>query len=190
MNNHTHIRSLISRYYDGNITPSQLDELYRFFRNAPTDLPDDMIAECDMFNALLRIKEHYVEVPSDLEKRLSDSIESASNRQKAPRIMLWKRIITAAAMLAIAIGIGVTLLTDKPQHLPAESYINIAYTPQLPSAGHTAQAREITDPEEAARYISFAQNILRKNIDKANENCLLAQNRISKINSVINNILK
>ena len=99
------IRRLLNSFYNGDISPEDVEVLKKYF--AGTDnIPDDLLLDAKIFRAMNVEK---ASVPADLEQRIlaSTIADSAFTRRKKWNL---KAIISVAASLAIIVSVALTLL--------------------------------------------------------------------------------
>lgn len=106
------IRRLLNSFYNGDISPEDVEVLKKYF--AGTDnIPDDLLLDAKIFRAMNVEK---ASVPTDLEQRIlaSTIADSAFTRRKKWNL---KAIISVAASLAIIVSVALTLLIpgNKPE---------------------------------------------------------------------------
>lgn len=148
-NRKNHIKQLLELYYDGNSSVTDENELHEYFNSSEAD--HEFEADRIIFEALKT--DGYVDVPDELHKKLSDSIDSWEKAEKKERsqrstfsIKPFRTVLNLAASIALLLGIGSLLFLKKaPQ--PVDTF---------------------TDPMEAyaetQRVLSFFANTLDKSL--------------------------
>lgn len=210
INDINEIRRLIAQYYDGSCSPDEELELEEYFCLTPdSELPDDLCADAAMFRALAMAgSSDDIELPTGLDKRL-DAVTADAPVRRKPIIIRYLSIAAAAAVV-IAIGIGLLNLS-RPAEQPNDeqmiavngSTANVVVVDTVPDtpadstsvfveavSGETDTYRIIDDPEEAARITSEALSLLRDKMAVANGRIKHVDNKINKISTTLNNIIK
>lgn len=210
INDINEIRRLIARYYDGSCSPDEELELEEYFCLTPdSELPDDLRADVAMFRALAMAgSSDDIELPAGLDERL-DAVTADAPVRRKPLIIRYLSIAAAAAVV-LAIGIGLLNLS-RPAEQPADeqmiaangSTANVVVVDTVPDtpadstsvfveavSGETDSYRVVDDPEEAARITSEALSLLRDKMAVANGRIRHADNKINKISTTLNNIIK
>ena len=210
INDINQIRRLIARYYDGSCSPDEELELEEYFCLTPdSELPDDLRADAAMFRALaMAAGSDDIELPAGLVERL-DAITADAPVRRKPVIIRYLSIAAAAAVV-IAIGIGLLNLSRPAEQTTDEQMIavngstaNVVVVDTVPDtpadstsvfveavSGETDSYRVVDDPEEAARITSEALSLLRDKMAVANGRIRHADNKINKISTTLNNIIK
>lgn len=210
INDINEIRRLIARYYDGSCSPDEELELEEYFCLTPdSELPDDLRADAAMFRALaMAAGSDDIELPAGLDERLDAVTADAPVRRKTVII----RYLSIAAAAAVVIVIGISLLTlSRPAEQTTDeqmiavngSTANVVVVDTVPDtpadstsvfveavSGETDSYRVVDDPEEAARITSEALSLLRDKMAVANGRIRHADNKINKISTTLNNIIK
>lgn len=210
INDINEIRRLIARYYDGSCSPDEELKIEEYFCLTPdSELPDDLRADAAMFRALaIAGSIDDIELPTGLDERL-DAVTADAPVRRKPVIIRYLSIAAAAAVV-IAIGIGLLNLS-RPAKQPNDEQmiavnsmndndVVVDTVPDTPadSASVFVEAvsveadsyRVVDDPEEAARLTSEALNLLRDKMAVANGRIRHADNKINKISTTLNNIIK
>lgn len=145
-----HIRQLLDRYYDGRSSLQEEAELREFFGQADLSLPEEMLADAQLFCEMeglhaaidaQRTEEAKLRMPMGMEQRLRDtivhleqeekrklparpqpSLPSAKETRQLKPPTLWWRI---AACLIVVIGSGLYY-----QHLQASPFVDTCKTPE------------------------------------------------------------
>lgn len=178
-----HIRNLLELYYRGESTSSQAEEITEFFRQtADTEIPDDLLADRQLFLAIAEDNNSAIAIPDGLEERLSAHIdllerraETASTHRVRRRAILVRRFAAVAASVAIMIiAVTAALMSQRD---------TTAFAPA------TAEMRHVTDIDEAARCLHLTDRLLAKGFGKAQSACIDTETRINNINNKILNLL-
>lgn len=210
INDINEIRRLIARYYDGSCSPDEELELEEYFCLTPdSELPDDLRADAAMFRALAMAgSSDDIELPTGLDERL-DAVTADAPVRRKPVII---RYLSIAAAAAVVIAIGISLLNlsrsaEQPndeQMIAVNGSTTVAVAPDTLAeapvdsaavfveavSGETDSYRVVDDPEEAARITSEALSLLRDKMAVANGRIRHADNKINKISTTLNNIIK
>lgn len=109
----TKASDLISRFYDGSISPEELAGLNAFFKENRSALPEEMSADCDLIIALsaLSMPEEIPDAPKDLEERINKSLGFAPatpERQTPVRRRRWLLALIPAGGIAAAVALLIT----------------------------------------------------------------------------------
>lgn len=210
INDINEIRRLIARYYDGSCSPDEELELEEYFcLTTDSKLPGDLRTDAAMFRALAMAgSSDDIELPTGLDEHL-DAVTADAPVRRKPVIIRYLSIAAAAAVV-IAIGIGLLTLS-RPAEQPADeqmiaangSTANVVVVDTVPDtpadstsvfveavSGETDSYRVVDDPEEAARITSEALSLLRDKMAVANGRIRHADNKINKISTTLNNIIK
>ncbi len=106
MNDNTlKIRTLIDRFFDGETTLDEEQQLYAFFRRPPAELPEDLLPLRDMFLDLAVVQ--YVATES--QQTVHESQQAEQTEQTKHR--RWLRWTAAAAVALLMVGGAATLFT-------------------------------------------------------------------------------
>lgn len=125
--NKSEIRRLLNLYYEGNTTQGKEAVLRDYFSGG--DIDSDF--ENDrLFLEALWGNDSSVEVPSGLEQRLSDSIDSwqesehkVHETRRRLRIIAMRRTFSIAASIAVLLGVGVLLFNTIGRNAsPVDTY--------------------------------------------------------------------
>lgn len=178
-----HIHNLLDLYYRGESTPSQAEEITEFFRQtADTEIPDDLLADRQLFLAIAGENDSAIAIPDGLEQRLTAHIDSLEQRTETTsthrvrrRAILIRRFAAVAASVAIMIIAVTAALMSHPD--------------TAVSAPATAEMRHVTDIDEAARCLRLTDRLLAKGFGKAQSACIDTEARINNINNKILNLL-
>lgn len=153
------IRRLLDLYYEGQTTPEEERTLLRFFADAG-DLPADLEPDRELFAALVDETADDCPVPTtlhdDIMRRL-DSLPGAQPGRRTPARVLWLRIASAAAAIALIATVAVhftnrdTTDIDTKQLALAEESTTDTQAVVLPDApAEEVPAVLIEEPERPA----------------------------------------
>ncbi len=150
--NTSDIKRLLDLYYEGKTSPGEETLLREYFANpdTPHEFDDDKL----FFEAMSADDDDSIEVPQDLEQRLSTAITSwekaeqkATARRHRFKLISFGRTIGIAASIALLFAIGAMHLGNQNQtHEPADTF---------------------TDPMEAYAETQRVLNLFAKTIDKS-----------------------
>lgn len=210
INDINEIRRLIDRYYDGSCSPDEELKIEEYFCLTPdSELPDDLRADAAMFRALaMAAGSDDIELPTGLDERL-DAVTADAPVRRKPVIIRYLSIAAAAA-LVLTVGIGLLTLSRPAEQTTHEQMIAVngpAVVKVAPDtlaeattdstsvfveavSGEADSYRVVDDPEEAARITSEALSLLRDKMAVANGRIKHADNKINKISTTLNNIIK
>ncbi len=189
----TDIRRLLQRFYEGETSREEEQILEAFFIDTAVGMPDDMVADKQMFSAMkaLRPTAEESELPSDLLSKLDEIVASPAppKRRRLPLILRYSSIAAAAALLWSIVSL-VPRLLDSNIDIPAahtaevvseNDTLSIAGASDLPAELEAEDGFiEITDSEEARTIALEIGRLLAQNADQSNE-------AISQLGSAINN---
>lgn len=179
-----HIRNLLELYYRGESTSSQAEEITEFFRQtADTEIPDDLLADRQLFLAIAGENDSAITIPDGLEERLAAHIGSLERRAEnniSPHHAL-RRIILVQRFAAIAASVAIMII--------AVTAALMSHPDTAVSAQATAEMRHVTDIDEAARCLHLTDRLLAKGFGKAQSACIDTETRINNINNKILNLL-
>lgn len=166
------IKSLLSRFYEGQTTPDEERLLAAYFRRE--DVPEELQEDKQLFLMLAQISDQ--EMPVDIaeeitafvnnlgqtEKKLVLSEEKQNKgiiyRLKTPPKM-WYQV---AAMVAILLAIGGGVISHQKQNDPFRD--------------------TCSTPEEAAREILYANDIINRSLAPFRQSANIATEQVNDIN--------
>lgn len=102
------IRTLLDRFFDGDTTLDEEQQLYEFFREA-RELPEDLMPLSEMFLDLAAVQQ--------VEKPLPQAVQPVRRG--------WFRWVAAAAVALLIVGAAVTVFSLRAQ--PEEEYVAYIY---------------------------------------------------------------
>ena len=95
-----YIKNLLDRFYSGGTSKSEEAELENFFMET-NRLPEDLLADQELFRSMAGLKEP-VEVPSDLNAKLIDRLDTAvRSESRVRRIGIYSFSGLAAGLLIL-----------------------------------------------------------------------------------------
>lgn len=102
-----YIELLLNKFYSGETSPQEEEQLTEFFRQE--NLPEKWDKDKEM---ILALSDYAPEVPQQLEQKMSafiDSLEKSSsvNKKTYPIRKLWYSIASIAAVALLVIGLGI-----------------------------------------------------------------------------------
>lgn len=106
MNNLLRIRTLTDKFFDGDTTPEEEQELYEYYRQPWEQIPDDLRSNCELFRDLAAL-----------------TTLSPTKQQTAPKHSHRSRWLAAAAV-ALVLIVGGTVLYH---YQPAEECVAYIY---------------------------------------------------------------
>ncbi len=167
------IKLLLEKFYDG-ITSHEEELLIKEFFTYCEDIPEDMIADKEVFNVLIKAEQELmdnIEIPVDLEQELSELIDVEAQKENHVKIWwTWRRISGIAASICIIGTIGVYLMINQPEE---EIYTDgilskRAYIPQT--------------EEEAVKETERALLLMSEKLSQANERFEYAALKLEQLN--------
>ncbi len=156
------IRKLIDEFYDGVLTPNEIEQLKDVLMNTK-ELPADLLVDRDLILSLGAIDDTIIEIPEGLRQRLSHVIDTKSSVYS--KLKNSYSIWSIAASVLVLLSVGCFLL-------------------QQPSINNSGNIIVVTDPQEAEIYARKALGLLASNVNEANDETILG------INNALNDILK
>lgn len=100
------IKTLLQRYYDGDTSEHEEQQLKEFFMS--NDVPEEMMADKKMFMELMSLGEP--SIPEDLDDKISIAID---NKAKKHRVMRLRILGSIAAMLCIIFSVNTYLSKEE-----------------------------------------------------------------------------
>jgi hypothetical protein len=97
MNNLLRIRTLTDKFFDGDTTPEEEQELYEYYRQPWEQIPDDLRSNCELFRDLAAL-----------------TTLSPTKQQTAPKHSHRSRWLAAAAVALVLIVGGTVLYHYQP----------------------------------------------------------------------------
>ncbi len=112
MNAADKLRKLLDAYYEGVSTPADIETIQRLFDQLP-ELPEDLVADKEIFEAFAAESLDSTPCPPHLETMMDETINSLAAKESAgtqqPHL-LWVKIASIAAAVAVIIGISFTVI--------------------------------------------------------------------------------
>ena len=169
------IKSLLSRFYEGQTTPEEERLLADFFRRE--DVPEELQEDKQLFLMLAQISDQ--EMPTDIAEEITAFVNNLGQTEKKPVLSeekhhkgiiyrlktppkMWYRVAATVAIL-IALGGGV-----------------IAYQKQNDPFRDTCST-----PEEAAREILYANDIINRSLAPFRQSANMATEQVNEMNKTI-----
>ncbi len=138
------IKMLLEAYYDGKTSIGQEKLLCDFFGSA-CEIPEDLEADRQLFNALCAVDLAKVAVPEDLKERITTHIGNLESRERRSGKGWIKRFavisVAASVILIIALGLRFISVNDNKEY----------ETEQI--------LAEVENPDAAEGYIVVTQKI-------------------------------
>lgn len=106
MNNLLRIRTLTDKFFDGDTTPEEEQELYEYYRQPWEQIPDDLRSNCELFRDLAALGSL---TPSTLHPPLSTIHHSPSTIHHSPSTHRHRWWFAAAAVALVLLVGGATL---------------------------------------------------------------------------------
>lgn len=161
MNEYNDIREILNRWYDGNTTPAEQQQLADFFATDRV-LPADLEMESEMFRAMAEAGEEYAEMPLEVSRSINAALEVEMAREREPQRkgFGWRRramtACAAAACMAVVLTIPFLKSSDKamvgdkpgmavsetPDVRPVSTDTMLFMTPEQPRAVAPAVEKE------------------------------------------------
>ena len=131
------IKKLLERYYNGETDLNEEQVLKDFF--AGDDVPQDMVADRDLFLRLSEMSSCDVDMPDDMKTRLSARIDEWGRQTEGKRIYSMYRYVSGvAATVLLVLGLGYSILEDRSVETvydtfdsPQEAYLETQRALQL-----------------------------------------------------------
>jgi hypothetical protein len=166
------IRTLIHAFYQGETTVEEEQIVLRYFENE--NIPDELTEEKELFLQLYQSEP--VEIPENLESKLSALIDRLAEKEKEKKIsppktrQLWLWMSSTAACIIILIASGVLLNN--------QTGVN---TDPLAQQNHP-EGNVITDPEKIAIETQKALILVSRNFNKGEEQLAFVSANLEKVN--------
>lgn len=115
MNAADQLRELINAYYEGISTPADIETIRRLFDHL-RELPEDLAADKEIFEALAAESLDSAPCPPQLETMMDETISRLAATKPAgtqrPQL-LWIKIASIAAAVALILGISFTVIHNN-----------------------------------------------------------------------------
>lgn len=163
--NYDHIKRLLEKFYNGESTPEEEQELSAFFTSAE-ELPEELEADRKVFAALSEASA-FGEAPADLDDNIMAAIDaSAAPRRSASRLRrIFIGISAVAAVVALVLfvpfgGEKPTSVNPAGSQLASEKIIdtlkNMELVPEIPSVEQLAAESLATTKGEETQQLAVA----------------------------------
>lgn len=116
------IRTLLDRFFDGDTTLDEEQQLYAFFRDC-RELPEDMQPLRDIFLDLAAVQQKAL-TPEYSESPEIHAVPISSEKEQ-PRRLGWFRWVAAAAVALLLVGGAATIFTNRSE--AEEEYVAYIY---------------------------------------------------------------
>jgi len=110
MENLKKIKELLDRFYDGETTMEEEQELGRFFLES--NVPEEMIPDKELFLSMEAGSEDVI-IPEDLNAKILDAIDRAERSETKTRRISWFSLSGLAAGLLVLISVYLFFLKDS-----------------------------------------------------------------------------
>lgn len=133
MNTIDRLRKLLDSFYEGNASEKEISEISAIF-DSVRDLPDDLAADKEVFEALSDPQLDDARVPHDVAELVSETIDDLvkNDNKKKPTRLLWLKVSGIAAAVALILALGVHFMHRGDLELP-DSDILVSSTDTLPA---------------------------------------------------------
>ena len=172
------IKSLLSRFYEGQTTPEEERLLADFFRRE--DVPEELQEDKQLFLMLAQISDQ--EMPTDIDEEITAFVNNLGQTEKKPILLevkhhkgiiyrlktppkMWYRV---AATVAILFAIGGGVISHQKQTDPFRDTCKT--------------------PEEAAREILYANEIVNRSAAPFLRSTMIATEQVNDINETLGKI--
>lgn len=135
------IRLLLGQFYDGTISPADIERLTDMIVSEP-ELPSDLEADREFLSTLRDASHRPVDIPAGLEARISAVIDASDTRCRPAmrRIVIWN----IAAAIAVATIVGIALF-KSPARISSEEP-TVAYRPAVSPPEQTTSTEQHREP--------------------------------------------
>ncbi|MBN1132645.1 MAG: hypothetical protein JXA39_06205 [Bacteroidales bacterium] len=110
MENVNKIKALLDRYYNGETTLEEEQQLEQYFRKS--DIPESFSVDKELFLALAD-DAPVMEIPGDLDEKIMNTIDRAENKEIKTRRISWFSLSGLAAGLLILISVFLFFMKDN-----------------------------------------------------------------------------
>lgn len=172
------IKSLLSRFYEGQTTPEEERLLADFFRRE--DVPEELQEDKQLFLMLAQISDQ--EMPTDIAEEITAFVNNLGQTEKEPVLpeakqhkgiiyrlktppKMWYQV---AATVAILLAIGGGVISHQKQTDPFRD--------------------TCATPEEAAREILYANDIINRSAAPFLRSTMIATEQVNDINETLGKI--
>lgn len=169
------IKSLLSRFYEGQTTPEEERLLADFFHRE--DVPEELQEDKQLFLMLVQISDQ--EMPTDIAEEITAFVNNLGQTEKKPVLSEEKQnkgiiyhlktppkiFYRVAATVAILIALGGGVIAYQKQNDPFRD--------------------TCSTPEEAAREILYANDITNHSLAPFRQSANMATEQVNEINKTI-----
>lgn len=169
------IKSLLSRFYEGQTTPEEERLLADFFHRE--DVPEELQEDKQLFLMLVQISDQ--EMPTDIAEEITAFVNNLGQTEKKPVLSEEKQnkgiiyhlktppkiFYRVAATVAILIALGGGVIAYQKQNDPFRD--------------------TCSTPEEAAREILYANDIINHSLAPFRQSANMATEQVNEINKTI-----
>lgn len=107
-----HIKKLLERFYEGESTLTEEQELLDYFSQEP--VPDELLPDKELFEAMRSTSGKPVDVPESLNERILSAIDEVDEKEVRVRRVSWLSLSGLAAGLLVLLGIYFMFLREEP----------------------------------------------------------------------------
>ena len=172
------IKSLLARFYEGQTTPEEERLLADFFHRE--DVPEELQEDKQLFLMLAQISDQ--EMPTDIAEEITAFVNNLGQTEKKPVLSeekqnkgiiyrlktppkMWYRV---AATVAILLAIGGGMFMHQQRTLATDPFRDTCST-----------------PEEAAREILYANDIINRSLAPFRQSANMATEQVNEMNKTI-----
>ena len=169
------IKSLLSRFYEGQTTPEEERLLADFFHRE--DVPEELQEDKQLFLMLAQISDQ--EMPTDIAEEITAFVNNLGQTEKKPVLSEEKQnkgiiyhlktptkmFYRVAATVAILIALGGGVIAYQTQNDPFRD--------------------TCSTPEEAAREIQYANDIINRSLAPFRQSANMATEQVNEMNKTI-----
>ena len=172
------IKSLLARFYEGQTTPEEERLLADFFRRE--DVPEDLQEDKQLFLLLAQTSDQ--EMPQDIAEEITAFVNNLGQTKIQPLIpedkqrkgvifrlktppKMWYRV---AATVAILLAIGGGMFVHQQRTFATDPFRDTCST-----------------PEEAAREILYANDIINRSLAPFRQSANMATEQVNEMNKTI-----
>lgn len=159
------IRNLLSRYYEGHVTPAETEALKEFFRNTD-DIPEDLATDAAIFRAIDDSVYTECDVPVDLKERIM-----AATVCRRKRFSNWRAIAGIAASVTVLVALAFAFIHPSQ---PSDNRL---------LATETAYTHEVVDSAEAVAVTGKMMAMLDRSLAKADRSTKYVDKAIAVVNN-------
>lgn len=169
------LKSLLSRFYEGQTTPDEERLLAAYFRRE--DVPEELQEDKQLFLMLAQISDQ--EMPTDIAEEITAFVNNLGQTEKKPVLSKEKQnkgiiyhlktppkmFYRVAAMVAILIALGGGVIAYQKQNDPFRD--------------------TCSTPKEAAREILYANDIINRSLAPFRQSANMATEQVNEMNKTI-----